>query len=244
MEFLLTLIVETLKLPSQVAVIPAVMAQNTTPAPLIATANGAGLVFKNVFEAEAGNLNAGTVIQRRITSESLYRENGIEYVDNCGKDKRAIGRAHITDNTTTYVSSKAVGPYLTGRVEVRAWFVSAQTPPAPGLRVVLRNASISEIVATMPYTDREYDQGNRSESFIAALGDQHKSRFLALRTGGNRLIYEIKREHKVIESGEFVANIDMDFQDVSRSQTISRPKESLHCEPIGEHEPHKRQRKH
>jgi hypothetical protein len=252
MDFLLNLFVQVLT-PNKVELTPAptthlvapptplatptaptdAPAASPTPPALLASeplpASPAGLVFKNVFQPEAGALNAGSVMQQRITLEQTVRENGVEYVDSCPSGERAEGYAHVSDFGTTLESSRSVTPYMTGRAEARSWFISSKTPPAEGLRVVVRNAATTQSIAQMPYTDREYDKGLRSESFIVGLADGHSSKFLAVKSGENQFVYQIKRGDQIVESGEFTANIGIDFQDVAKTTIIPRPKERLHC---------------
>ncbi len=208
------------------------------PTPLSET----GVVFKNIFQPEAGALNTGAVVQQRITSETTVRENGVEYVNGCRNDQRAEGYAHVSGSGTTVESSRSVTPYVTGRAEARSWFTSAKTPPAPGLRVIVRNASATQSIDPMPYTNREYDQGRRSESFVVSLGEAHNSKFLAVKLGENQLTYQIKRGDQIVESGEFVANIGIEFQNMAQTTTIPRRKEHLRCKPKDDHHQHKRDR--
>ena len=193
-------------------------------------ANDAGFVFKNALQPDAGVLNIGTVLQHKVVAETIVRENGTEYVDDCGKGKQAKGHPHTTDYGSTTEPPRSVEPYLTGLAETRGWFISRKTPPSPGLRVIVRNASIASIIEQMPYTDREYDKGSRSERFNAALGEGHESKYLALKSGENRLLYQIKRGDQVLESGEFAANIAVQLEEISKTTTISRPRVSLRCE--------------
>jgi hypothetical protein len=202
----------------------------------------AGLVFKNALQPDAGALNTGTIVQQQVTSETIQRENGTEYVDNCRKGQTAIGTPRTT-GTGTSVEYNPVSPYLSGLAEARSWFISRQTPPTPGLRVIVRNASLAQSMEQMPYTDREYSNGSRSEKFVVAIGDQHESKFFAVKSGTNHLIYQIKRDNQVIESGEFNVNIDVQVQNTSKTTRISRPKENLRCVGKEKDEKHKKHEK-
>jgi hypothetical protein len=197
-----------------------------------------GLIFKNTYQAQVGALNVGTLLQERVTYRTEMRERGIEYVDHCGKGERAIGHPH-----TTYgggygletVFSGPVTPHLVGRPETSGWFISKKTLPGPGLRVIVRNISTPSLTtALMPYTDREYDKGGRSEGFIASLQTDHSSRFLGLQSGMNQFAYEIKRGDQVVESGKFTANIAEEVRDITETKTHSRQTENLRCEDIRE----------
>jgi hypothetical protein len=206
------------------------LAQTIALSPSNAIADQAGLVFKNGVQTQISELNQGTLLQQRVTRETTIQENGIEYVNNCAKDEEPIGFAHTSYGGNT-VSTIDVEPYTRGRAEVRSWFQSAKTPPAEGLRVVIRNPSLNNAADQIPYTDRAYDQGGRSEDFIAALGTKHKLRFLALQAGENQMTYQIKRGNQIVESGEFVVNIGIAYEDVRHTRTIARPKEDLPCRP-------------
>jgi hypothetical protein len=192
-------------------------------------AEPAGLVFKNGVQTQIGELNQGDLLQDRVTRETTIQENGTEYVDNCARDEVAIGITGVEFGGSDSVSTIDVSPYTRGRAEVRSWFQSAKTLPAEGLRVIIQNPSVNNVADQIPYTDRAYDQGGRSQDFIAALGTKHKLKFLALKTGENQMTYQIKRGNQVVESGEFVVTIGIAYQDVTNTQTIARSKENLPC---------------
>jgi hypothetical protein len=190
-----------------------------------------GLVFRTSTPGQLGSLNVGAVVQERVTRETQIQEQGAEYVDHCGPDEKAVGHPHKTSYRSDIIASRDVTPYESGPAQVRGSFVSQTTPPAPGLRVVVRNATFTQATEQMPYTDREYHTGVRSEAFVGALDTQHRSKFLALQLGANQFVYEIKRGNQVIESGRFTTTITQNFRDITTTTTISRPKYDLECRP-------------
>jgi hypothetical protein len=207
----------------------------TIAAPLESSQNSenvAGLIFKTTPYVQESPMNVGTMQQERVTHKTQLRQAGVQYVDNCGKDARAIGSPRtVNDPGTETIFSGPVTPYLVGkRSEAGSWFVSQKTPPAPGLRVIVRNATATSVIDQMPYTDREYDKGERSERFVAALETGHHGKFLAMQMGVNQFIYTIKRGDQVIESGKFSATIDLRVSDISVTETSHElRKEDLYC---------------
>jgi hypothetical protein len=193
-------------------------------------ANSAGLVFQNALQVEPGPINQGKVVQPRVTKSVVMREEGIKYVNHCPKGKHPIGVPYTSGGGTSIESVRDVTPYPRGRATMQGWFVSPMTLPAPGLRVVVKNTSIDGGTATAPYTDRKYEQGAKSERFVAGLADRHQQKYLAVRSGSNQLTYQIKRGDQVIESGEFVMDIGIDYQDVDDVTTIARQESSLPCQ--------------
>jgi hypothetical protein len=190
----------------------------------------AGLVFKNGMQLEAGPLNQGSLLQQRVTQETTIQEQGTEYVNHCTKDEEPIGMTGVVFGGFDAVSTVEVEPYTRGRAEVRSWFQSAKTPPTEGLRVIIQNPSLNNSANPIPYTDRAYDQGIRSADFIAALGTAHRLKFLALKSGENQLTYQIKRGNQIVESGEFVVNIGIDYQDLANVTKNSRDQVPLPCQ--------------
>ncbi len=89
----------------------------------------------------------------------------------------------------------------------RAWFVSPTLPPAPNLRVIIRNVTASINQNPSPYTDRTYDKGWISEELTLGFGSQHNGDVFVLTDGKNDLTYEIKQGDRVLESGAFNATI-------------------------------------
>jgi hypothetical protein len=94
--------------------------------------------------------------------------------------------------------------------QTSASFRSDKTPPARGLRVVIRNVTAAIDQSSIPYTDREYHQGDRSESFVLKRDVSHDSQYLAVVQGSNEFRYEIKNNLEVVESGTFTAIVSLE----------------------------------
>lgn len=97
----------------------------------------------------------------------------------------------------------------------QAKFISSKTPPASGLRVVIRNNG-DLIEGQAPFTDRKYDEGKFSERLVMGFADRHHQSFLAMQAGTNRLSYEIKRGDAIVESGAFEVSLSSETALVSR----------------------------
>jgi hypothetical protein len=193
------------------------------------TGSKVGLMFQNVLQKSPQALNLGAVVAHQLIRRETRQERGIEYVNACPAGTQAIGEARVTDAGFDVISSLELSPVYLSQIEARAWFTSKTTPPAPGLRVVIRNASRSTEIAKMPFTDREYDKPPQSESFIVSPSTIHNKNFLAVRLGVNDFIYEIKRGEQVVESGKFRAKISKDYLQVGDIKVIPRPKRNLEC---------------
>lgn len=89
----------------------------------------------------------------------------------------------------------------------RAWFVSPTLPPAPNLRVIVRNVTPGMNPKPFPYTNRTYDKGWISEELILGFGTKHDGDSFVLADGKNDFTYEIKQGDRVLESGSFNATI-------------------------------------
>ena len=89
----------------------------------------------------------------------------------------------------------------------RAWFVSPSLPPAPNLRVIIRNVTAGINQNPSPYTDRTYDKGWISEELTLGFGTKHDGDAFVLADGKNSFTYEIKQGDRVLESGSFNATI-------------------------------------
>lgn len=79
-----------------------------------------------------------------------------------------------------------------------------------------------------PFTDREYEEGQYSQGFIFDLNSKHKTRNFSVLQGENKFDYEIVEDKKVIEKGEFTAQVSIPEQETfSRSQTCSQKYECV-----------------
>jgi hypothetical protein len=110
-------------------------------------------------------------------------------------------------NNAKFQGIRYVGECPGGQAAIaQAKFISSKTPPAPGLRVVIRNNS-DLVEGRAPFSDRGYDQGKFSERIVLGLDNQHRQSFLAMQSGVNRMSYEIKRGEAIVESGAFDVTI-------------------------------------
>jgi hypothetical protein len=113
-----------------------------------------------------------------------------------------LGSLYIPPNTATTTTS------YTSQVGASAAFISRTTPPASGLRVMIQNITPEIDQSIRPYTDREYDQGDRSESFTLKQDITQNSRYLAVTSGRNTFTYQIQRGNQIVESGSFTTLIE------------------------------------
>jgi hypothetical protein len=196
------------------------------------------------FEQSAA-VNQTRLTQTWVNHEITYQETGVEYKrkscpksrdDDDDDDAYRYGVPASVYGPTVLQSSVDVTPYRQGRPKVTAYFLSSKTPPAPGLRVVIQNQTVGS--ATLPYTDREYDQGNRSQSFVVSPGDTHKSKYLSLLAGDNRMTYQIKRGDRVIDSGEFMVKLDIDDRHTTATKTLSRQVIEIPCPTMKQYKKH------
>lgn len=107
-----------------------------------------------------------------------------------------------------------------GGAEIRysndtAWF-SAETPPAPGLRVRLENTT--GVFEDIPFSDRGYTEGNRSERINFARSDRHRTRTFTVwvdedTSDVNTFSFEIYRKAsgEVVDSGSFAVNVQHEW---------------------------------
>jgi hypothetical protein len=180
-------------------------------------------------------LNETVMVQRWVNHETVYQETGVEY----RQASCPSGRKHHRHQPTSIygapvlIASQDVTPYRSGKPRVKAFFVSRQTPPAPGLRVVLQNQSISS--EERPYADREYESDQRSEKFFVAPASAHERKYLAIAPGENRMTYQIKRGSTVVESGEFTVTIALRDEYVTNTTTRSREVIEIPCPDKDEH---------
>lgn len=99
-----------------------------------------------------------------------------------------------------------------------ASFSSSTTPPGGGLRVLIQNTSIS---GSVPYTDREYKEGGRSEKTNVTLGSEHRGKYFVVLPGTNVLSYQIYQpdnNKNIVETGSFPVEIR-----VNETQQVRSP---------------------
>ena len=119
----------------------------------------ANLTQANLEFADSSSPNIGTISDRLVTTER--RSAGY-----------CVGSSYIPGNLYSNTSTES------GSLE--AWFTSASTPPAPGLRVVIKNVTLKAIDEQIPYTDREYNSGSQSEHFFVRFGTRHNEQYLTV----------------------------------------------------------------
>lgn len=101
---------------------------------------------------------------------------------------------------------------------LKARFYSTATLPAPGRRVVIRNVSRGLVGDTNPFTDRDYSQGDTSESTSVEFSTKHQLTHFSMLEGSNNLEYEIKQsDGTVIERGTFTTQLSRDEKSRTRN---------------------------
>lgn len=164
-------------------------------------------------------------------SPSLAPQTGLQFQ---ASEEFNVGAVTTLSVTTTYQvdSGKCVGQFYYPNTEThsrtheelvfgRAAFISPTTPPAPGLRVTIRNVTAGLDRNPSPYTDRGYDKAPMSQGFKVSFDITHKGSYLAVQPGNNDFSYEIKRGNTIIESGTFTARIDRRNQSITRNDFLN-----------------------
>ncbi|MBD1921580.1 hypothetical protein H6F77_10805 [Microcoleus sp. FACHB-831] len=113
---------------------------------------------------------------------------------------------------------------------INARFNSSSNLPAPKRRVVIKNVTEGMKKNPYPYTDREYDKGESSESFEVKFGDSHKGRTFSVLEGENKFEYAIKERDTVVEQGTFTAEVSVKDLGVFSRAPICGDRESCHDE--------------
>lgn len=111
-----------------------------------------------------------------------------------------------------------------------ARFVSSKTPPAPNRRVLIKNVTPGMATNPYPYTDRNYETGESSESFGFKLADSHKTRTFSVLEGENKFAYEIKENNQVIEQGALTAQVSVKNLGTFPRQQICENKVTSQCQ--------------
>ena len=161
----------------------------------------------NLEFANSSSPNIGTIADRLVTTER--RSAGY-----CVRSSYIPGNLYSTTSTEP------------GSLE--AWFTSASTPPAPGLRVVIKNVTLMTD-EQIPYTDREYNQGSKSEHFFVRFGTRHNEQYLTVDSGKNDFIYEIKQGNVVVETGSFTVSLDKDSRVIQEFHSYQSSYDIRHC---------------
>ncbi|WP_171976957.1 hypothetical protein [Brasilonema sennae] len=104
--------------------------------------------------------------------------------------------------------------------EVKAHFISSVNPPSAGHRVVIRNVTEGMKSTPIPYTNREYDDGRRSQGITLIPGTEHKRRtFRFIPNKTNTFEFEILQDKQVINKGSFESVISTTNKKVERKMT-------------------------
>jgi hypothetical protein len=101
-----------------------------------------------------------------------------------------------------------------------AWFRSETTATAPNLRVKVKNVTEGMNKDPYPFTDREYDKGNRSEHTVLKPSHRHRGSTFSVINGLNKFkykIYDTANDNAVVEKGEFEVNIFIDVLNVEKN---------------------------
>jgi Trypsin-like peptidase domain len=113
-----------------------------------------------------------------------------------------------------------------------AMFFSNTTNTAPNRRVIITNVTRGLNRDPLPYTDREYEEGQISEKTKVTLGIEHDDGSLVVLAGQNQLEYEIVQIEEnddfetVLEAGSFVATAQKESRHVERNK---EPEEETYC---------------
>ena len=114
--------------------------------------------------------------------------------------------------------------------KIKARFISASNPPAPQRRVIIKNLTEGMNNDPYPYTDREYSNGQYSESFNFSFGDKHRTQAFSVLEGQNKLEYAIREGDTVIEKGALTAEVTVKDLGVFPRGVVCSDRESCHDE--------------
>jgi hypothetical protein len=197
--FILSPVIFSTTVLAQTPNIPSV--KRLSPPP---TANILETVKTNILETVSKNDRVGIQFQGapRLNEGKLLFLTGTKTDTKDVSLGSCLGSLYIPPNTVTTTT-----PYTT-QVGAKAAFISKTTPPAAGLRVIIQNTTPEIDQSIRPYTDREYNQGDRSEAFTVKQDITQNSRYLAVTPGMNQFTYQIKQGSAIIESGSFTALIE------------------------------------
>ncbi|MGL5832863.1 MAG: S1 family peptidase [Waterburya sp.] len=113
-----------------------------------------------------------------------------------------------------------------------AMFFSNTTSTAPNRRVIITNVTRGLDRNPLPYTDREYQEGQISEETEVTLGVEHDEENFVLLAGQNQFNYEIVQIEEdddletVLEEGTFMATAQKESRYVERKK---EPVEETYC---------------
>lgn len=113
-----------------------------------------------------------------------------------------------------------------------AMFFSNTTSTAPDRRVLITNVTRGLNRDPLPYTDREYEEGQISEKTSVTFGSKHDNRNFVILPGKNQFKYEIVQIEEdddfetVLEEGTFSATAQKEPRYVQRNK---QPVEETYC---------------
>ena len=142
-----------------------------------------------------------------------------------------IGNAEV--NSFTIPEIIYVGECPGKKLESQeAMFFSNTTSTARDRRVLITNVTRGLNRDPLPYTDREYEEGQISEKTKVTFGSKHSKRNFIVLPGTNQFKYEIVQIEEdddfetVLEEGSFIAVAKKASRYVQRNKV---PKEELYC---------------
>jgi hypothetical protein len=103
---------------------------------------------------------------------------------------------------------------------VEAWFKSNTLAGSPGSRVTVTNVTPGINGNPFPYTDREYEDADRSEHTFLAPSRRHHGQTLSIVDGVNQFRYSIYRERQVVETGAFELAVSTVTSEVQRDPEL------------------------
>jgi hypothetical protein len=224
--FILSPVIFSTTALAQTADVPSV---NVLSPPAV-TANILETVKTNILETVSKNDRVGIQFQGapRLNQGKLLFLSGTKTDTKDVTLGSCLGSLYIPPNTVSTTT-----PYTT-QLGAKASFISKTTPPAAGLRVIIQNTTPEIDRSIRPYTDREYSQGDRSESFTLKQDITQNSRYLAVTLGRNTFAYQIQRGSQIVESGSFTTLIETEAKadkqpEFSDTHISTSTNSSNHC---------------
>ena len=147
-------------------------------------------------------MRAGAVLAGLWIGASASAETGLVI--------RSFSSQPLQLNSATVIETVYVGQCPgVKRTNPEAWFQSESTTTAEGLRVKLENISPGMDPNRIPYADRSYAKGPTSEHTWLDIASRHRGQTFSVQAGVNDIQYTIKNGDKVVESGVFQVDIQI-----------------------------------
>jgi hypothetical protein len=99
---------------------------------------------------------------------------------------------------------------------IRGYFTDADVPTAPGRRVRIMNHTTGLDNAPYPFTDREYDSGDRSEKIDFLPGSEHRQRWFSVVEGLNDFEVYYLDAGKIFKTKQFSFQVDIQTREEQR----------------------------